>query len=88
MSSLAPNAQFLCYAIPTHWSIENNLDFTLDATLSEDQCRIRSEYSPHNFAFLRRLVVNVIRQEKTFKGSLRQDDLNWLITVVFLHSNG
>ncbi|ACB52828.1 transposase [Crocosphaera subtropica ATCC 51142] len=88
LTSLPPNAQFLCHAIRTHWSIENNLHWTLDVTFSEDQCRIRSEYSPQNFALLRRLALNVLHQEKTFKRSLRQKmkqaamNNNYMMTVL------
>ncbi|MGB5768603.1 MAG: ISAs1 family transposase [Crocosphaera sp.] len=88
LTSLPPNAQFLCHAIRTHWSIENNLHWTLDVTFREDQCRIRSEHSPHNFALLRRLALNVLHQEKTFKRSLRQKmkqaamNNNYMMTVL------
>ena len=88
LTSLPPNAQFLCHAIRTHWSIENNLHWTLDVTFREDQCRIRSEYSPQNFALLRRLALNVLHQEKTFKRSLRQKmkqaamNNNYMMTVL------
>lgn len=34
LTSLPANAQFLCHAIRTHWSIENNLHWTLDVTFS------------------------------------------------------
>jgi predicted transposase YbfD/YdcC len=88
LTSLPPDAQFLCHAIRTHWSIENNLHWTLDVTFSEDKCRIRSEYGPHNFALLRRLALNVLHQEKTFKRSLRQKmkqaamNNNYMMTVL------
>lgn len=88
LTSLPPNAQFLCHAIRTHWSIENNLHWTLDVTFSEDQCRIRSEHSPQNLALLRRLALTVLHQEKTFKRSLRQKmkqaamNNNYMMTVL------
>lgn len=88
LTSLPANAQFLCHAIRTHWSIENNLHWTLDVTFCEDKCRIRSEYSPDNFALLRRWALNVLNQEKTFKRSLRQKmkqaamNNNYMMTVL------
>jgi hypothetical protein len=54
------------------WSIENQLHWVLDVTFNEDRSRIRSGHSPRNFAFLRRLALNAINQETTFKRSLRQ----------------
>jgi predicted transposase YbfD/YdcC len=66
------DAQLLCRAIRTHWSIENQLHWTLDVTFNEERSRIRSGHSPRNFAFLRRLALNALNQETTFKRSLRQ----------------
>ena len=72
LTSLPPDAQFLCRAIRTHWSIENQLHWTLDVTFAEDRCRIRSFHSPRNLALLRRLALNALNQETTLKRSLRQ----------------
>lgn len=72
LTSLQADAQLLCHAIRTHWSIENQLHWVLDVTFNEDRSRIRSGHSPRNFAFLRRLALNAINQETTFKRSLRQ----------------
>jgi predicted transposase YbfD/YdcC len=72
LTSLPPDAQFLCRAIRTHWIIENQLHWTLDVTFAEDRCRIRSFHSPRNLALLRRLALNALNQETTLKRSLRQ----------------
>jgi predicted transposase YbfD/YdcC len=72
LTSVQADAQLLCHAIRTHWSIENQLHWTLDVTFNEDRSRIRSGHSPRNFAFLRRLALNALNQETTFKRSLRQ----------------
>jgi predicted transposase YbfD/YdcC len=72
LTSLPADAQRLGRAIRQHWSIENQLYWTLDVTFEEDQCRIRSCHSPRNFAILRRMALNALNQEKTCKRSLRQ----------------
>jgi predicted transposase YbfD/YdcC len=72
LSSLPADAQHLGGVIRQHWSIENQVHWTLDVTFKEDQCRIRFGHSPRNFSFLRRMALNILNQEKTFKGSLRQ----------------
>jgi predicted transposase YbfD/YdcC len=71
LSSLASDAEKIAGAIRSHWGIENTLHWTLDVTFSEDQSRIRQENSPENFALLRRLALNLLKQETTFKGSLK-----------------
>jgi predicted transposase YbfD/YdcC len=72
LSSLPADAQNLGNAIRTHWGIENQVHWTLDVTFNEDHCRIRSCYSPRNFALLRRMALNALNQEITLKRSLRQ----------------
>ena len=88
LSSLASNAEKIAQAIRSHWGIENSLHWTLDVTFSEDKSRIRKDHSPENFALLRRLAVNLLKQEKEFKGSLKMKrylagmDNNYLVQIL------
>ncbi|MEG4026648.1 ISAs1 family transposase, partial [Microcoleus sp. S13C4] len=88
LSSLASNAEKISQAIRSHWGIENSLQWTLDVTFSEDKSRIRKDHSPENFAFLRRLAVNLLKQEKGLKGSLKMKrylagmDNNYLVKIL------
>ena len=72
LTSLPADAQVLGRAIRQHWTIENQVHWTLDVTFHEDKCRIRSGHSPRNFAILRRMALNALNQEKTLQRSLRQ----------------
>ncbi len=88
LSSLHSNAQLLGRAIRKHWGIENQAHWTLDCTFAEDSCRIRSFHSPRNFALLRRIALNALNREQTYKRSLRQKmkrtgmDNNYMIQVL------
>ena len=53
-----------------HWQIENNLHWTLDMVMNEDQHRARKDHAPVNFAALRRIALNIIKRNKE-KGSNR-----------------
>ena len=53
-----------------------------------DKSRIRKDHSPENFALLRRLAINLLKQEKEFKGSLKMKrylagmDNNYLVQIL------
>lgn len=69
LSSLAEDAQAFAGYIRSHWGIENQLHWCLDVVFSEDACRIRKDHAPHNISVLRRLALNLLRQESS-KASL------------------
>lgn len=50
-----------------HWHVENCLHWVLDIAFREDECRIRKDHGPHNFAILRHIALNLLKQEKTCK---------------------
>ncbi|MBD2774293.1 ISAs1 family transposase [Iningainema sp. BLCCT55] len=72
ITSLANNAKLLASSVLRHWGVENSLHWVLDVQLREDDCRIRKDNAPQNFAVLvfdtlreRHIAVNVLGQEKT-----------------------
>ena len=69
-SSLAVDSQTFARYIRSHWGIENQLHWCLDVTFSEDKSRIRKDHAPRNISLLRRLSLNLLRQE-TSKLSLK-----------------
>lgn len=72
LTSLDSDAQLIGRAIRKHWGIENQAHWTLDCTFAEDACRIRSFHSPRNFSLRRRIALNALNREQTYKRSLRQ----------------
>ena len=89
MSSLSSNAEKIARASRSHWDIENSLHWTLDVTFCEEKSRIRKQNSPENFALIRRLAINLLKQEKTSKQSLKMKryrraaiDNNYLVKIL------
>jgi predicted transposase YbfD/YdcC len=88
LTSLDCNACKLGQAIRLHWSIENGLHWTLDVTFNEDACRVRSGHAPQNLSLLRRIALNALNLEQSFKRSTRQKsnraamDNNYMLTVL------
>jgi predicted transposase YbfD/YdcC len=71
ISSLATRATDFLHIIRSHWSIENGLHWELDIAFREDDSRVRKDHAPQNFAVLRHIALNLLKQEKTAKGGLK-----------------
>ena len=50
-----------------HWSIENQLHWTLDVVFDEDDARTRKDYGPENLAVIRRWAQNILRMHPSDK---------------------
>ena len=75
LSSLIRSAQDFASLVRQHWDIENKLHWSLDVTFNEDHSRIRKDNAPENMAALRRLALNLLRQNRSKSISLRQKRL-------------
>lgn len=71
IGSIAANARQFARAVRGHWSIENNLHWSLDVSFAEDQCRARAGYSAQNLAVLRHLALNILKADQTKKLSIK-----------------
>jgi predicted transposase YbfD/YdcC len=82
-----PKAKSLGHAIRKHWGIENGQHWVLDVTFGEDTRRQQDRNGATNFAAVRRLVVSMLRQDKTIKQGAKAKrlacalDPDYLLTI-------
>jgi len=72
LSSFQTDARRFSEAVRGHWGVENNLHWSLDVTFGEDQSRARERNAAQNLATVRRIIINILKNEDTKKISMRR----------------
>lgn len=67
----APTAERFARAVRRHWGIENELHWVLDIAFREDETRTHAGHSAENFAVLRHIALNLLRQERTARVGIK-----------------
>jgi predicted transposase YbfD/YdcC len=75
LSSLDGDVATFARAVRGHWSIENQQHWVLDMAFREDESRIRAGHGAENVAVIRRIALNLIRQDRATKGSVHSKRL-------------
>lgn len=57
-------------AARNHWHIEINLHWSLDVSFHEDLSRVRTGNAAQNLATIRRIALNLLKQEQTHKNGI------------------
>ena len=71
ISSRLAGAEHMGTVVRGHWGVENGLHWSLDVAFGEDQARMREGNSAENFSILRRIALNLIRQDKSVKAGIK-----------------
>lgn len=76
LSSLSVDVEKFARAVRGHWAIENSLHWVLDVQCGEDRSRVRTGHAAANLATLRRLALNLFKQDRTKKRGIKGKQLN------------
>jgi len=57
-------------AVRKHWQIEIDLHWSLDVSFREDHSQVREVNAAQNLALLRRIALNLLKQEKSIKNGI------------------
>lgn len=57
----------LAAPLRAHWGIENLLHWMLNLSFGEGESTLRKENGPENLMLLRKIALNIIRADKTYK---------------------
>jgi len=78
ISSLEGDARTVAHSIRSHWGIENRCHWVLDIGFREDEQQAHAGHIAENFAILRRIVLNLLRQDKRKGGiELKRKEAGW-----------
>ena len=65
-------ARYYAKALRNHWRVENDLHWQLDVTFGEDDGRVQQRQAAANLAVVRRLALNLLKQEPTEMGMAKK----------------
>lgn len=88
ITSLLATAKRLLKAVRAHWGIENQVHWVLDIAFREDDSRLRKGNGAQNFAVLRHIALNLLKQEQTAQCGIKNKrlkagwDQNYLLKVL------
>ena len=84
LCSLPLGAQHFAKAVRGHWGVENPLHWSLDVTFGEDDSRARTKNAAQNVATVKRIALNLVKNDRSKKCSVRQKRILAALDTLFL----
>jgi predicted transposase YbfD/YdcC len=72
------------HAVRRRWGIENSVHWVLDMAFREDLSRVRVGHAAQNFSLLRRLALNLLRQDRTARCGIKGRRLKAALDPTYL----
>lgn len=70
INSYIPSARKFMDVTRSHWHVENKLHWVLDVSFHDDQSRVRKGHGAENLSTVRRIAINLLKQDKLTKRSI------------------
>lgn len=67
----SPTAEAAARIVRSHWGVENRLHWVLDVAFREDESRARVGHVTQNLAMVRKIALNLLKQERSVKTGIR-----------------
>lgn len=83
ISSIKGDVEIFAKAVREHWGIES-MHWNLDVTFLEDKMQSRKDYLPENLAVLKRIALNMLKQETTVNKSMQRKRNKALLNEKYL----
>jgi len=84
LSSLPRDIALFAKAVRGHWAIENQCHWVLDVVFREDQSRARTGHAVANLGLLRRLALNLLRQDQSLARGIHRKQLHAALNPDYL----
>jgi predicted transposase YbfD/YdcC len=65
------DAERMARIIRTHWSVDNQLHWSLDVGVGEDASGIRTDHGPESFSILRKIALTLVKRERSSKRGIQ-----------------
>ncbi len=89
LTSLDGGVEEFATSVREHWQVENSLHWVLDVGFREDESRVREGYGAENMAMLRKMALNLLKQDKSIKAGIKSKrkvagwDHDYLLKLLF-----
>jgi len=84
LSSLPRDIALFAKAVRGHWAVEHQCHWVLDVVFREDQSRARTGHAIANLGLLRRLALNLLRQDQSLARGLHRQQLHAALNPAYL----
>ena len=75
----ADDAARLASVVRTHWTVDNDLHWSLDVAFHEDESRVSERHAQENMSMMRRLALSLMKQDTKTKAGIvgRRKKAGW-----------